>query len=235
MLRLPMLINKTDTCLYRERHIDKNGLTSTLIVDNNCLGYSTKMVTDYTYDDDGRVIGIRVLENDKIQVLVSYEFDDLGREVKEIYKWFDPFPDSSVNVTSYSSYEEQYDSAVTTTYVQGDTITTIRKYEWNGAKKSKVKEFNGETGKQVSQTVFKYDLENRLSRYEFSHFEEYDVDDVTTYTYNDKGRIFRTEDILNDTKAEFYYYHSGLKGKSFYYNKFGDLEREELYEYEFYE
>jgi len=233
MLRLPMLINKTDTCLFREREINDKGLTTKMIMDNGCLGYESRVETSYTYDERDNIVGIQVMENDKIQALVSYEFDSLNREVKEVYRWFEPYPDSSTNITTYSSMDKEFDSLVTMTFVQGDTLINKRKYFWNNGKKIKIAEFNGVTGKQVSQTIFKYDLQNRLSRYEYSNFEEYDVDQVTTYTYNDKGRVYRTEDVLNEMKAEFYYYHSGLKGKSFYYNKFGDLEREELYEYEF--
>jgi len=232
-LRMPMMKNR-DTCLYRVQQINRKGWLTQVVEDNYCMGWASKRITDYEYDDLGRMIHIRITNNDQMETDLVLEHDSFNRVVKEKYTWFEPFQDFSISKTEYFGDPNQPDSAINTTFVNGDTVIRRVHNFYNGHLLVKSEERSDTSSRILAQTVMKYNKNKQLIRYEYSNFESYDQDQVITYTYHPNGKVHRSEDVIYETAAEFYYYKTDVPGVTFYYNKFGDLEREEFYKYEYY-
>jgi len=232
-LRMPMMQSK-DTCIYRIQKINEKGWLTEVSEDNLCMGWNSKRVTNYTYDSLGRIVGVSITNNDKMETKLELKHDKYHRVVEEIYTWFEPFQNSSLSKTIYFGAGQNADSAVNITYVDKDTFVRRSKNYYVGEKLVKSEERSDTSEKLTSMTVLKYNNQDQLIRFEFSNFEAFDQDQVTTYTYHEDGKVLRSEDVLYNTAAEFFYYKTGVPGVTFYYNKFGDLEREEFYQYKHY-
>ncbi|MFT5512544.1 MAG: hypothetical protein ACI8SE_000942, partial [Bacteroidia bacterium] len=116
-----------------------------------------------------------------------------------------------------------------------DTSYFLTKYTYLNNKLLKSNTINTVTNKPVNMLTNRYDSKGRMTRSEFIYFLGYDNDDITRFEYNVKGQISKTKSELTDLVAEFYYDENGLPKKTFYYNKFGSLEREVWYKYAYYE
>lgn len=231
---IPVLVNNTDTCMFRVSYINELGLADSIVEDHNCMGWDRRAEYHFRYDSLRNMTQMEVLSNDAMESHLKLAYDSAGRVIDEVYTFFEP--EQLTNYTSISHFGDlnRPDSGHYFTISGVDTLLVRkRNYYTKTGKLSKVEEFSGKEGKMTSLTVFKYDERDRLIRFEYSNFERYDADQVTNYTYDENDRVFRTEDQLYNSAAEFYYYKNGLLGKAFYYNRFGQMEKEELYLYQF--
>lgn len=234
-LKLPLLAHSNDTCTYIVQKVNEYGLLTSLYQNNNCLGWGTVAETLFEYDSLQRLVGIESLVNDKVQSVIQFELDSFGRILVERLKYFGDEIEERTTTTMYFGVGKMEDSSMATTHF-GDQIIvrkTVNFYANQKLVKAEVRD--GDTDKMVSMLVMKYLENGKLFRYEYTDFESYDNDEVTEYKYNEEDQLSRSDDILYGTAGDFYYYKNGLLGKVFYYNKFGQMDKEMLHEYEFYE
>lgn len=232
---IPVLVSNDDTCMFRVSYINRRGLADSIVEDQNCMGWDRRAEYHFRYDSMNNMTQMDILANDAMESRLLLEYDSAGRISSEAFTYFEPYQETNHTRNIYYGPPARPDSVYYITISAKDTTVIRKRNRYNPeGKLIRVEEFPDTADKMLSMTVYKYDTRNRLIRYEYTNFERYDADQVTTYTYDENERIFRTEDQLYNSAAEFYYYKNGLLGKAFYYNRFGQTEREELYLYQFY-
>jgi hypothetical protein len=217
------------------QQVNEFGLLTSLYQNSNCLGWGTAVETLFEYDSLRRLVGIQSLVNDKVQSVIKFELDSFGRILTERLAYFGDEVEERTTNTVYFGKGRLEDSSVATTQFEGQQIVRRTKNFYDNQKLVKTEVRDGESDKMVSMVVMKYQKDGKLFRYEYTDFESFDSDEVTEYKYNEEGQLSRSDDILYGTAGDFYYYKNGLLGKVFYYNKFGQMDKEMLHEYEFYE
>jgi hypothetical protein len=223
-----------DTCLTTIKKLNQQGTPTYIKMDYRCQGWDVMNELKYTYDENNFMTGLTTLQNDQIISDLKVQVDSFGRIVTETNTFYDPY--NVVRVRNvYFGDGPNADSMYTVEINDIDTIYFLTTYVYVGEKLLKSNMTNASTNKPVNMLTYRYDQKGRLTRSEFIYFLGYDNDDITNFDYNDKNQIIKTKSDLTDLVAEFYYSPNGLPVKTFYYNKFGTLEREMWYKYEFYE
>jgi hypothetical protein len=223
-----------DTCLSTVKKIDKNGNPTYIKMDYRCQGWDVVNELNYTYDENNNVVGLTTLQNNVVISDLSMTVDSFGRILTEKNTFFDP--PGMVQVKNLYFGEGQYTDSMYSVEVDGtDTTYLFSTYTFANNQLVKSSTINALTNKPVNSLNNRYDAKGRLIRAEFIYFLGYDNDDITKFEYNEKDQISKTVSELTDLAAEFFYTSDGLPAKSFYYNKFGTLEREIWYKYEYYE
>lgn len=226
--------NSNDTCLLSTKKVNERGLPTYVKMDYNCQGWDLISEAKYTYDEKYNLTGIQIINNDLISVNTTMKVDDLGRIVYEKTDYYDPASTVEIFYTHYGKTRFA-DSTFTTEITGGDTTTTKTVYTYLNGKLKRSDIVDIGKSKPVSSLTNKYDGNMKLLRSEYIYFQGYDRDNITKYTYNEKGQIRRTESELDDVAAEFYYDDSGLPIVVYYFNKFGSLERQVWHKYQYYE
>jgi len=223
-----------DTCLSNVKHINKKGSPTYIKIDYHCQGWDIITELRYTYNDNNDVTGLSTIRNDEVISDLKMELDSFGRIRTEINTFFDP--PGQVEVRNvYFGEGKNADSVYTVEINDKDTTYLVTKNTYVGDNLLKSNTTDVNANKPVNMLTNRYDKKGRIARTEFIYFLGYDNDDITLFEYNEKDQIIKTKSELTDLAAEFYYDKSGLPIKTFYYNKFGTLEREVWYKYEYYE
>ncbi len=223
-----------DTCLFTTKKINRHGSPTNVVVNYNCQGWDVVTELDYTYNDKNQMTGLKTMKNDQLMSHLTMKLDDYGRILEEENIFSEPFSILRVK-NKYFGDGMFADSMYSAEINNGDTSYLKTTFVYDDDKLLKSNTINTDSNKAVSMLTNKYDEKGRLVRAQFIYFLSYDNDDITKFEYNEKDQIIRTESELSDIAAEFYYDKSGLPIKTFYFNKFGSLEREVWYKYEYYD
>lgn len=223
-----------DTCLTTTKLINEKGSPTYIKMDYHCQGWDVITELKYTYSENNEVTGLTTIRNDQIVSELKMELDSFGRIRSETNTFFDPY--GLVEVRNvYFGDGKNADSVYTVEINNLDTTYLLTKNTYIDGKLLKTTTTDAYTNKAVNMLTNRYDSKGRLTRAEFIYFLGYDNDDITQFEYNEKDQIIKTKSELSDLVAEFYYSKEGLPIKTFYYNKFGSLEREVWLKYEYYE
>ncbi|MCO4818559.1 MAG: hypothetical protein KC517_02965 [Bacteroidetes bacterium] len=223
-----------DTCLTTVKEINRQGSPTYVKMDYHCQGWDVINELKYTYDENYFMSGLTTLQNDQIISELVVTVDSFGRILTEKNKFYEPFTEVEVR-NMYFGEGKDADSMYAAEVSGTDTTYFMTKYTYGNSKLLKSNTTNATTNKPVNMLTNRYDQKGRLIRSEFIYFLGYDNDNITKYEYNNKDQIIKTKSELTDLVAEFYYTKDSLPTKTFYYNKFGALEREVWYKYTYYE
>jgi hypothetical protein len=220
-----------DTCLSTVKKISRSGSPTYLKMDYHCQGWDIINEIKYTYDKNNYVVGMTTLQNDKIISELKITVDTFGRILTEENTFFEP--SGFVQVKNvYFGDGPNPDSMYSVEVTGEDTVYFLTTHTYANGQLMKSNTIDASSNKAVNMLTNRYDTKGRMTRAEFIYFLGYDNDNITRFEYNEKDQIIKTRSELTDLVAEFYY---GLPMKTFYYNKFGSLERELWYKYEYYE
>jgi len=223
-----------DTCLSSVKELNKFGSPTYVKMDYHCQGWDVVNELKYTYDANGHMQGLTTIQNDQVISKLNVTVDSFGRILTEKNTFYEPYTEIEVR-NLYFGDGPNADSMYAAEVSGTDTTYFMTKYTYADGKLLKSNTTNATTNKPVNMLTNRYDKKGRLVRSEFIYFLGYDNDNITKYEYNEKDQIIKTKSELTDLVAEFYYTDTGLPTKTFYYNKFGALEREVWYKYTYYE
>ncbi len=228
-VKLPMMLKQKDSCLSETRLINKFGGVSYIKTDYNCMGWNRIDETMFTYDESQNPIEIKYLSNNQIVSHTFFKYNEKGYSIYEKRIYFDPAD------TFILFYEPHYDKKgllvsekVTSNKIQHQPYT--RKPIYKDGLISQVDVIN-DTGEVLARYNYFYNRDKQLVDETFEGFKP-------NYTYSkelldyDNGKLFRKTNTSDNTATEFIYHKNGLIYKTFWYNRFGGLER--LY-YNYYE
>jgi hypothetical protein len=223
-----------DTCLSTVKKLNTFGSPTYVKMDYHCQGWDVVNELKYTYDSHNFMSGLTTLQNDQVISELKVTVDTFGRILTEKNAFYEPYTEVEVR-NMYFGDGALADSMYVAEVSGEDTSYFLTKYTYLNNKLLKSNTINTVTNKPVNMLTNRYDSKGRMTRSEFIYFLGYDNDDITRFEYNVKGQISKTKSELTDLVAEFYYDENGLPKKTFYYNKFGSLEREVWYKYAYYE
>lgn len=225
--------NSNDTCLFETKQVDQNGLVTSLKQNYHCHGWGIVAETRMQYDEKNRINYISAMQNDQVASNTKLWYDEEGRVRREEIKTFEPYATTIISHRYFGKVGSP-DSMLTTQVINGDTAILRTSYTYEGGKQIRAEVVDITHAKPVSKRVNKYDKRGNLVRDEFILMQSYEDDEITLISYDSENRITRSESELHKTAAEFYYQDSLLR-QTFYYNKFGTLERKVFHQYTFWE
>lgn len=222
--------NSNDTCLFEVKEVNQKGFLTFVKQDYMCYGSQVVSETKFEYDANDRVSVVTSTQNDNLISQTKLFYNAAGKIVREETKVIEPYL-MQIITHQYFGPSKTPDSLISVQINNGDTTQFKTIFTYKNGKQTRAEMVDITNNQPVSKHVNKYDSKGRMIRDEFILMQSYDNDDITNFTYNEKGQIFRSQSEISKIAAEFYYGKSGLLSKTFYYNKFETLEREVWHKY----
>jgi len=222
--------NSNDTCLFEVKEVNSKGLLTSIRQNYMCYGSQVLAETTFEYDAKDRVSVVTSTQNDNLISQTKLAYNTVGKISREETKVIDPYL-IQINTNQYFGPDKTPDSLITVQVNNADTTRFKTTFTYEKGKQTRAEMVDLTNSQPVSKHVNKYDSKGRMVRDEFILMQSYDNDDITDFTYNEKGQIFKSQSEISKIAAEFYYDKKGLLLKTFYYNKFEALEREVWHKY----
>lgn len=228
-VKLPMMEKQRDSCLSETRILNEFGKVTYVKTNYNCMGWNRIDETIFTYDQNQNPSDIKYLSNNQIVSHTFFKYNNKGYSIYEKRVYFEPADTFILN------YEPKYDKKG---LLISERVTSNKDEQPPYVRKSSYKEG------LISQVDVANDTGEVLAKYNYYYNQDKQLVDETfeslkpKYNYSkelldyDNGKLIRKTNTADNTATEFIYYKNGLIYKTFWYNRFGGLER--LY-YNYYE
>jgi hypothetical protein len=188
-----------------------NYLDSTEQVTNN---FSSPEITDYYYDLKNRLIKMKerntkgIVMPDIMSDYTKYTYDKTSRITKRTIQYYydNHVPESSSSVTTYTYKDKKLSGESQTIADNKVSLTTKTQYtkQWKPLRETG---YNGKGDKVSFQTLYEYNLQGKMTRYETKAFDiSSECPDNGTYTdvymYSDEGLLLSITHTYEDKKCE---------------------------------
>lgn len=222
-VKFTMMERQRDSCLSEERKFNTSGRVTWIKTNYGCMGWNRVDETQFVYNEDQSIREIKIFSDDQIVNLISYEYDTKGLLIKESRITFDPID------TLIFTYNQVYDernklikeSIRSNQEDKQPSYTRILHYK--DTLLSKVEIVN-DTMAVLATYSYYYNAQGQSTDITFESLKPTYSYSKELFDYTD-GKLSRMTNTADNTATEFIYDKQGLITQTWWYNRFGQLER----------
>jgi hypothetical protein len=232
---LPLMPRKADSCKNEEKHLNRLGLITYSKTNYLCFGWSRSDETFITYDHHNRISTIKYLSKEILVSHTSYFYNDNGDVVREVRLFYDPLDTLEMNYAiTYDSAFRKTSELVVSKGSKGQEPYTAR-YGYDSLGRMTSREIWNDAEKKMATYSFKYNAAGLLTSETFEAILPAYSYNQQLFQYDEKGILKKHVSTADNTATEFLFFPNGLLNRLYRYNRFGQMDREYITQYEYFE
>lgn len=222
-VKFMMMERQRDSCLSEERKFNEFGRVTWIKTNYTCMGWNRVDETQFTYNDDQSIREIKIFSNDQIINVVTYDYNHKGQLTKESRVSYEP-ADTLISLYAQTLDDKQKlirESIKSNQEDKQPSYTRILHYK--DTLLSKV-EIVDDTMAILATYTYYYNAQGQPTDITFESLKPSYSYSKELFDYTDR-KLSRMTNTADNTATEFIYDQRGLITQTWWYNRFGQLER----------